>query len=147
MTALTRVFLYENVWLFCRAPKNGHINKFTVLPRWLEGGVSLHIYPEQNFITKLRLLPRAWDENFELMLIHQDAFLSPITYLNGNCFYTPSHASAFQYFLGNTSWGRGGGGLFTTGESGKYHYLLKTAALMVTTLSLVLCIICSYSIC
>ena len=46
-----------------------------------------------------------------------------------------------QYFL------KGGEGLFTTDESGKYHYLLKTADLMVTTLSLVLCIICLYSIC
>ena len=60
----------------------------------------------------------------------------------------PSPASAFQYFVGNTSWGvGGGGGLFTTDESGKYHYLLKTADLMVTTLSLVFCIICLYSIC
>ena len=33
-----------------------------------------------------------------------------MTYLNGNCFYPPpSPASAFQYFVGNTSWGVGGG--------------------------------------
>ena len=73
-------------------------------------------------------------------------FLKPNDIFKWQLFLPPSPASAFQYFVGNTSWG-GGGGLFTTDESGKYHYLLKTADLMVTTLSLVLCIICLYSIC
>ena len=72
-------------------------------------------------------------------------FLKPNDIFKWQLFLPPSPASAFQYFVGNTSWG--GGGLFTTDESGKYHYLLKTADLMVTTLSLVLCIICLYSIC
>ena len=31
-----------------------------------------------------------------------------MTYLNGNFFYPPSPASAFQYFVGNTSWSGGG---------------------------------------
>ena len=74
-------------------------------------------------------------------------FLKPNDIFKWQLFLPPSPASAFQYFVGNTSWGGGGGGLFTTDESGKYHYLLKTADLMVTTLSLVLCIICLYSIC
>ena len=113
-----------------------------------KAGVSLHIYPEQNFITRLRLLPRAWDENFELINVD-----------SSRCFLKPNDIFKWQLFLSppplplhsNTLWAilleGGGGGLFTTDESGKYHYLLKTADLMVTTLSLVLCIICLYSIC
>ena len=78
---------------------------------------------------------------------------------SSRCFFKPNNIFKWQLFLhpfpclcipillGQYFLGEGGGGLFTTGESGKYHYLLKTAALMVTTLSLVLCIICSYSIC
>ena len=77
---------------------------------------------------------------------------------SSRCFLKPNDIFKWQLFLSppplplhsNTLWAillEGGGGLFTTDESGKYHYLLKTADLMVTTLSLVLCIICLYSIC
>ena len=81
---------------------------------------------------------------------------------SSRCFLKPNDIFKWQLFLppppplplhSNTSWAililleGGGGGLFTTDESGKYHYLLKTADLMVTTLSLVLCIICLCSIC
>ena len=80
---------------------------------------------------------------------------------SSRCFLKLNDIFKWQLFLppppplplhSNTLWaillgGWGGGGLFTTDESGKYHYLLKTADLMVTTLSLVFCIICLYSIC
>lgn len=75
-----------------------------------KAGVSLHIYPEQNFITRLRLLPRAWDENFELINVD-----------SSRCFLKPNDIFKWQLFLSppplplhsNTLWAillEGGGG-------------------------------------